>query len=84
MGKYAIEVREILARTVIADGDTYEQAEKRVKESVKQKRITLHEENSHYDYDFKDDTKNYLEIFGEEEFNVLEECSHLIPKEIEL
>lgn len=70
MSKFAVEIIEVLSRTVISEGDTYEEAETKVKRSVKGGSITLNEGgNSHYDFDYKNDTENYIEIFGDGNFN---------------
>lgn len=82
MSKFAVEIIEVLSRTVIAEGDTYEEAEAKVKRSVKVGSITLNEENSHYDFDYKNDTENYIEIFGDEIFQSFPETDELVHKTI--
>ena len=82
MSKFAVEIIEVLSRTVISEGDTYEQAEAKVKRSVKGGSIILNEENSHYDFDYKNDTENYIEIFGDEKFQSFPETDELVHKTI--
>lgn len=82
MSKFAVEIIEVLSRTVISEGDTYEEAEAKVKRSVKGGSITLNEENSHYDFDYKNDTANYIEIFGDEKFQSFPETDELVHKTI--
>lgn len=82
MSKFAIEIIEVLSRTVIVEGDSYEDAKAKVKESVEKRSIILNEDNSHYDFDYKNDTENYIEIFGDEKFKSFPEADELTHKTI--
>lgn len=71
--KYAIKVKEILTKTVIVEDDNYVKAQKRVKCAYDNCDLVLNADNSAIDVEFENDTYNYIEIFGEEEFQNMEE-----------
>ena len=70
--KYAIKVTEFLTRTVIVEADTYDEAEDKVANAFYKGALVLHEDNSAVDLGYENDTKNYIEIFGEDGFEQME------------
>ena len=69
--KFAIKITEFLTRTVVVEADTYEKAERKVSDAYYKGNIQLHADNSAVDFEFENDTDNYIEIFGEKEFNMM-------------
>ena len=69
MKKFAVGVTETLTRTVIVEVDddaTYEDAEEKVYQAYNNCYIIINEDNSTVEFECKDDTENYMELFGED------------------
>ena len=75
--KYAVELIETLTRTVIVEAESYLEAEEKVKEAYRKASLQLDADNSYVDLELKNDTENYIIIFGEEEFLAMEETDEL-------
>lgn len=75
--KYAVELIETLTRTVIVEAESYLEAEEKVEEAYCKARLRLDADNSYVDLELKNDTENYIDIFGEEEFLAMEETDEL-------
>ena len=69
---FAVKMTESLVRTVVVEADTYEQAEEKVSDAYYNGNIQLHADNSAVDLELENDTDNYIEIFGKEEFESME------------
>lgn len=70
--KYAIKVTELLTRTYVVEAATYEEAEDKVVDAYYDGALVLCEDNSAIDLECSNDTENYVEIFGREEFEKME------------
>ena len=70
--KYAVRVTESLSRTIIAEAESYEQAEAKVKFAYDTSKIMLQANNSSVDVEYMDDTKNYIDMFDEDGFDNME------------
>ena len=70
--KYAIKVTELLTRTLIVEADTYDEAEDKIANAFYNGALVLHEDNSAVDLECANDTKEYIEIFGEDGFEQME------------
>ena len=70
--KYAIKVREILQRVVIVEADDYLEARDKVEDAYYRVDLELNADNSAVDLELEDDTDNYIEMFGEKEFQLME------------
>lgn len=70
--KRAIKITETLTKVVIVDADSYEEAKREVMDEYYKCNIELNADNSAVDVEFSDDTEEYINIFGEEEFNKME------------
>ena len=70
--KYAVRVTESLSRTIIAEAESYEQAEAKVKFAYDTSKIMLQANNSTVDVEYADDTKNYIDMFDEDGFDNME------------
>ena len=77
--KYAIKVTELLVRTVVVEAEDYLEAEDKVANAYYKGNLQLNADNSAVDLELENDTENYIEIFGEEEFKSME-----ISKELTL
>lgn len=75
--KYAIKVTEFLVRTVIVEAEDYLEAEDKVANAYYKGDLQLHADNSAVDLELENDTENYIEIFGEEEFKLMEVSEEL-------
>lgn len=71
--KFAVKVTETLTNTVIVEADNYLEAEEKVKNAYDNCDLILNADNSAVDVEFKNDTDNYIELFGKEEFESMEE-----------
>lgn len=71
--KIAVKVTETLTSTVIVEADNYLEAEEKVKCAYDNCDLILNADNSAVDVEFENDTDNYIEIFGKEEFESMEE-----------
>lgn len=71
--KFAVKVTETLTNTVIVEADNYLEAEEKVKNAYDNCDLILNADNSAVDVEFENDTDNYIEIFGKEEFESMEE-----------
>lgn len=76
--KIAIRVRELLTRTIIVEADNYEGAQDKVVDAYYNGRLVLHADNSAVDLECEDDTKNYIEIFGKDEFEKMNVTEDLL------
>ena len=70
--KYAVRVTESLSRTIIAEAESYEQAEAKVRFAYDTSNIMLQANNSTVDVEYEDDTKNYIDMFDEDGFDNME------------
>lgn len=70
--KYAVKVTELLTRTVVVEAEDYLNAEDKVAEAYYGGNLQLNGDNSSVDLELENDTENYIEIFGEEEFKAME------------
>lgn len=70
--KIAIKMKETLTRTVILEADDYTEGEDIVADAHSKGRLYLDADNASVELSLEDDTKEYIEIFGEEEFRKLE------------
>ena len=75
--KYAIKVREILTRTIIVEADDHLEARDKVEDAYYKGDLQLYADNSAVDLELENDTENYIEIFGEEEFKSMEVSEEL-------
>lgn len=66
--KIAVKVTELLTRTVVVEAENYEEAEDKVADAYYNGNLVFHADNSAVDLECENDTKNYIEIFGKEEF----------------
>lgn len=75
MKKYALKITETYTRTVVVeveDEQDYLTAEDKCAEAYYAGTITLNADNSAVDVEIENDTENYLEIFGKEEFEKMD------------
>lgn len=70
--RFAVKVTESLTRTIIVDGDNYEEAVDKVMNEYNNGNLVLHADNSTLELECNDDTENYLEIFGNDEFEKMD------------
>lgn len=75
--KYAIKVTEFLVRTVVVEAEDYLEAEDKVANAYYKGNLQLNADNSAVDLELENDTENYIEIFGEEEFKSMEVSEEL-------
>lgn len=75
--KYAIKVTELLVRTVVVEAEDYLEAEDKVANAYYKGNLQLNADNSAVDLELENDTENYVEIFGEEEFRLMEVSEEL-------
>lgn len=75
--KYAIKVTELLVRTVVVEAEDYLEAEDKVANAYYKGNLQLNADNSAVDLELENDTENYIEIFGEEEFKFMEVSEEL-------
>lgn len=70
--KIAVKVTELLTRTVIVEADTYDEAEDKVLNTYYKGALILNENNSTVDLKCKNDTGNYIKIFGKDGFEQMD------------
>lgn len=70
--KYAVKVRETLTRVVIVEADDYLEARDKVEDAYYRVDLELNADNSAVDLELENDTNNYIEMFGEKEFQLME------------
>lgn len=75
--KYAVKLTEYLVRTVVVEAEDYLEAEDKVANAYYKGDLQLHADNSAVDLELENDTENYIEIFGEEEFQLMEVSEEL-------
>ena len=75
--KYAIRLEETLTRTVIVEAEDYLAAEDKVADAYYKGDLQLHADNSSCDLELSNETKTYLDIFGEDEFGEMEVCNEI-------
>lgn len=71
MKKYALKISEIYTRTIIVDVEDdqdYLTAEDKCADAYYDGQIMFNADNSAVDFEIENDTANYIEIFGENEF----------------
>lgn len=71
MKKYALKISEIYTRTIIVDVEDdqdYLTAEGKCADAYYDGQIMFNADNSAVDLEIENDTENYIEIFGENEF----------------
>lgn len=71
MKKYALKISEIYTRTIIVDVEDdqdYLTAEDKCADAYYHGQIMFNADNSAVDLEIENDTANYIEIFGENEF----------------
>lgn len=76
----AVNVREVLSRTVIVKAKDYSEAKAKVEEAYHNGNLQLGANDISVELELKNDTENYINIFGKEEFEsmeVSEEFLHL-------
>ena len=78
--KYAVKITESLVRTVVVEADSYTEAEDRVADAYYKGNLQLHADNSAVDLELENDNDNYIEIFGKEEFEAMEESEDFLTK----
>ena len=70
--KVAVALIEKRVRTVIVEADSYDEASEKVMDAYDKGDIDLNYDNAVMEAETKDDTVNYIEIFGEKEFMDME------------
>ena len=70
--KQAIKVIETRTTTIVVEADDYLEAEEKVKNAYDNGNISLDYDNSSIDMEVEDDTENYIDIFGEDEFQKMD------------
>ena len=70
--KLAIKVIETRTTTIVVEADDYLEAEEKVKNAYDNGNISLDYDNASIDMEVEDDTENYIDIFGEEEFQKMD------------
>ena len=70
--KYAVKITEMLTRVIIVEADDYLEARDKVEDAYYKGDVQLYADNSAVDVEFQNDSHNYVEIFGEEEFQSME------------
>ena len=70
--KYAVKLTELLTRTVVVEAEDYLEAEDKVADAYYKGDVQLYADNSAVDLELENDTDNYIEIFGKEEFERME------------
>lgn len=70
--KVAVALIEKRVRTVIVDAENYDEASEKVMDAYDKGDIDLNYDNASIEAETKDDTTNYIEIFGEKEFMDME------------
>lgn len=66
--KYAVKMTETLTRTVVIEADDYLEAEDKIDDAYGHGGLWLDADNASVELSLEDDTKEYIEIFGEDEF----------------
>ena len=64
--KHAIKMVETLVRTVIVEADDYTEAEDKIADAYNKGSLCLDADNALVELSLEDDTKDYIEIFGED------------------
>lgn len=75
MKKYALKITETYTRTVVVeveDDQDYLTAEDKCSNAYYDGTIALNADNSAVDVEIENDTENYIEIFGKEEFEKMD------------
>ncbi len=67
--KYAVNIKEIYSTTIICDAYSYEEAQEKVKNAYNHGLFVLDGDNSDTSVQYKDDTANYIDIFGYDKSN---------------
>lgn len=70
--KVAVALIEKRVRTVIVNAENYDEASEKVMDAYDKGDIDLNYDNASIEAETKDDTTNYIEIFGEKEFMDME------------
>ena len=67
--KYAIRITESWSRTVIVEADSYEDGVNKLEMAYDDNEITLTPDNAISELSCENDTENYVNLFGQEEFD---------------
>ena len=67
--KYAIKITESWSRTVIVEADSYEDGVNKLEMAYEGNKITLTPDNAISELSCENDTENYVDLFGQEEFD---------------
>ena len=67
--KYAIRITESWSRTVIVEADSYEDGVNKLEMAYEGDEITLTPDNAISELSCENDTENYVDLFGQEEFD---------------
>ena len=67
--KYAIKITESWSRTVIVEADSYEDGVNKLEMAYEGDEITLTPDNAISELSCENDTENYVDLFGQEEFD---------------
>ena len=67
--KYAIKITESWSRTVIVEADSYEDGVNKLEMAYDDNEITLTPDNAISELSCENDTENYVDLFGQEEFD---------------
>ena len=70
--KVAVALIEKRVRTVIVNAENYDEASEKVMDAYDKGDIDLNYDNASIEAETKDDTANYIKIFGEKEFMDME------------
>ena len=67
--KYAIRITESWSRTVIVEADSYDDGVNKLEMAYNDNEITLTPDNTISELSCENDTENYVNLFGQEEFD---------------
>ena len=67
--KYAIRITESWSRTVIVEANSYEDGVNKLEMAYEGDEITLTPDNAISELSCENDTENYVNLFGQEEFD---------------
>ena len=67
--KYAIKITESWSRTVIVEANSYEDGVNKLEMAYEGDEITLTPDNAISELSCENDTENYVNLFGQEEFD---------------
>ena len=67
--KYAIKITESWSRTVIVEADSYDDGVNKLEMAYDDNKITVTPDNAISELSCENDTENYVNLFGQEEFD---------------